>query len=209
MSVHPCDRISMTKTVYTIGHSNGTAGHLLGLLNLHGVTAVADVRSQPYSRFNSQFKREELASVLKMSGLEYFFLGRELGARSSDPACYRDGRAQYSLIAKTPIFERGIEQLRERTETFRIAIMCAEKEPLSCHRSILIGRYLHERRWDVRHILEDGTLEAHDASLLRLLALHGMQENNLFHTKDELVAIAYERQAEQIEYSASQISQLA
>jgi uncharacterized protein (DUF488 family) len=199
----------MTKTVYTIGHSNGTAERLLGLLNQHGITAVADVRSQPYSRFNPQFNREELASVLLTSGLEYLFLGHELGARSSDSACYRDGRAQYSLIAKTPAFERGIERLREEMENLRVAILCAEKEPLTCHRSILIGRYLHERSFDVRHILEDGSLEDHDASLLRLLALHGMQENNLFHTRDELVAIAYERQAEQIEYSASQMSQPA
>ncbi len=199
----------MTKTVYTIGHSNGTAERLLGLLNQHGITAVADVRSQPCSRFNPQFNREELASVLQTSGLEYLFLGHELGARSSDSACYRDGRAQYSLIAKTPAFERGIERLREEMENFRVAILCAEKEPLTCHRSILIGRYLHERSFDVRHILEDGSLEDHDASLLRLLALHGMQENNLFHTRDELVAIAYERRAEQIEYSASQMSQPA
>lgn len=199
----------MSKTIYTIGHSNATAERFLGLLNLHGITAVADVRSQPYSRFNPQFNREELARALKTSGLEYIFLGHELGARSSNPACYRDGRAQYSLIAKTPEFERGIERLQERMENLRVAILCAEKEPLSCHRSILIGRYLHERSFDVRHILEDGGLEAHDSSLLRLLALHGMQETHLFHTKDELVALAYERQAEQIEYSASQMPQPA
>jgi len=199
----------MTKTVYTIGHSNGTAERLMGLLIQHGVGTVADVRSQPFSRFNPQFNREDLARVLKASGLEYLFLGHELGARSSNSACYRDGRAQYSLIAKTPLFEQGIERLQAAMEDRRVAILCAEKEPLTCHRSILIGRYLHERDFDVRHILEDGSLEDHDASLLRLLALHGMQENHLFHTRDELVAIAYEKQAEQIEFSASQISQPA
>ena len=199
----------MTKTVYTIGHSNGTAERLVGLLIQHGVGTVADVRSQPYSRFNPQFNREDLARVLKASGVEYLFLGHELGARSSNSACYRDGRAQYSLIAKTPLFEQGIERLQAAMEDRRVAILCAEKEPLTCHRSILIGRYLHEKSFDVRHILEDGSLEGHDASLLRLLALHGMQENHLFHTRDELVAIAYEKQAEQIEFSASQISQPA
>ncbi len=199
----------MTKTVYTIGHSNGTAERLLGLLIQHGVGSVADVRSQPYSRFNPQFNREDLACVLKASGLEYLFLGHELGARSSNSACYRDGRAQYSLIAKTPLFEQGIERLQAAMEDRRLAILCAEKEPLVCHRSILIGRYLHEKSFHVRHILEDGSLEDHDASLLRLLALHGMQENHLFHTRDELVAIAYEKQAEQIEFSASQVSQPA
>jgi uncharacterized protein (DUF488 family) len=199
----------MTPIVYTVGHSNGTAERLLGLLNQHGITAVADVRSQPYSRFNPQFNREELTSTLKTAGMGYVFLGQELGARSGDPACYRDGRAQYALIARTPVFERGIERLLAGMETFRVAILCAEKEPLTCHRTILIARYLDERGIGVRHILEDGTLEEHDASLLRLLALHGMQENNLFLTKAELVALAYEKQAEQIEYSASLVEQPA
>jgi uncharacterized protein (DUF488 family) len=196
----------MNETIYTIGHSNGSSEHLLALLNQHGITAVADVRSRPYSRFNPQFNREVLASALKNSGREYLFLGNELGARSEDRACYRDGRAQYVLIAQTPLFKRGIECLMTKMEHFRIAILCAEKEPLSCHRSILIARYLREKSIIVRHILEDGSLEDHDALLVRLLAAHGIQENHLFHTRDELVAMAYEKQAEQIEYSATQAS---
>jgi uncharacterized protein (DUF488 family) len=199
----------MTKIVYTIGHSNGTAEHLLAMLDQHGITAIADVRSQPYSRFNPQFNREALASALKNSGRDYVFLGQELGARSEDRSCYREGRAQYALIAQTPLFERGIERLLAGMEKSRVAILCAEKEPLGCHRSILIARYLHERGIGVRHILEDGSLEDHEASLLRLLALHGMQENNLFQTRDELIAVAYEKQAGQIEFSASQVSQPA
>jgi len=199
----------MTETIYTVGHSNVTAERLLELLGQHGITAIADVRSRPYSRFNPQFNREALASVLKNSGLDYAFLGQELGARSEDPACYRDGRAQYALIARTPLFERGIERLLAGMEKFRVAILCAEKEPLGCHRSILVARCLHERGICVRHILEDGSLEDHDALLLRLLALHGMQENNLFETRDELVALAYEKQAEEIEFTASQVSQPA
>jgi uncharacterized protein (DUF488 family) len=199
----------MTTIAYTVGHSNGTAEHLLALLDRHAITAVADVRSQPYSRFNPQFNREALASALKDSGRDYVFLGQELGARSEDRACYRDGRAQYALIARTPRFEGGIKRLLAGMEKGRVAILCAEKEPLTCHRSILIARALLERGIGVRHILEDGSLEDHEASLLRLLALHGMQENNLFHTRDELVAIAYEKQAQQIEYSASQESQPA
>src|SRR5258708_27596008 len=149
----------MTRIVYTIGHSNGTAERLLALLDQHGITAVADVRSQPYSRFNPQFNREELAGALKAAGIGYVFLGQELGARSADPACYRDGRAQYSLMVQTPVFARGIERLRAGMETHRVAILCAEKEPLTCHRTILIARYLHERNVVVHHILEDGAVE--------------------------------------------------
>lgn len=196
----------MSDVIFTIGHSNGASERLLELLAQHGITGVADVRSRPYSRFNPQFNRETLANELKKTGLEYFFLGQELGARSEDRTCYREGRAQYALIAQTPLFKRGIERLEAAMQDFRIAILCAEKEPLSCHRSILIARCLHEKRILVRHILEDGSVEDHDALVVRLMALHGIQENHLFHSRDELVAMAYERQAEQIEYSASEVS---
>jgi uncharacterized protein (DUF488 family) len=199
----------MTQTVYTIGHSNGTTERLLGLLGQHGIAAIADVRSRPYSRFNPQFNREELSAALKAAGIGYVFLGQELGARSGDPSCYRDGRAQYALMAQTPLFARGIERLLAGAEAQRVAILCAEKEPLTCHRSMLIARYLHERSVAVRHILEDGTLEEHDALLDRLLAVHDMQEDHLFHSKEERISMAYEKQAEAIEYSATQVSQPA
>lgn len=199
----------MTGTIYTIGHSNGSVERLLGLLRQHDITAVADVRSRPYSRYNPQFNREPLAIALKAAGVEYVFLGQELGARSDDPSCYRDGRAQYSLIAKTQVFERGIARLVAGMQRFQLAVLCAEKEPIACHRAILVSRHLHDRGVKVLHILEDGALEDHDSLLLRLLETHSMQEQNLFHSKDELVDLAYEKQAEDIQYSANEESQSA
>ncbi len=197
----------MSQTVFTVGHSNGSFERLLALLRQHAISAVADVRSQPYSRFNPQFNREVLAGSLKDSRMEYVFLGQELGARTDDPVCYRDGRAQYGLIAKTGTFERGIARLLRGAERFRVAVLCAEKEPLVCHRGILISRHLHEMGREVAHILEDGTLEYHEAAIARLLALHNLQENDLFRSREELIALAYERQADQIQYSAESAQQ--
>ena len=199
----------MSQTVYTIGHSNGPIERLIGLLKQHLISAVADVRSQPYSRFNPQFNREPLAASLKEAGVEYVFLGQELGARSDDPSCYRDGRVQYSLIAQSAIFERGIARLLAGMDRFRVAILCAEKEPLICHRGVLIGRHLHEKGHRVCHILEDGLLEDHDVSLLRLLERHGLQHDDLFHTREERIALAYAKQAEQIQFAMREESQSA
>jgi uncharacterized protein (DUF488 family) len=190
----------MSQVVYSIGHSNGTIERLIGLLQQHSITAVADVRSQPYSRFNPQFNREVLAGSLKGVGLEYVFLGQELGARSDDPACYRNGRAQYALIAKAGTFQRGIERLLSGAERFRLAILCAEKEPLVCHRGILISRHLHEIGMVVRHILEDGSVEDHESAVERLLDMHGLRDDHLFHSREERIALAYEKQAEDIQY---------
>jgi uncharacterized protein (DUF488 family) len=191
----------MSQVVYSIGHSNGTIERLIGLLQQHSITAVADVRSQPYSRFNPQFNREVLAGSLKGVGLEYVFLGQELGARSDDPACYRNGRAQYALIAKAGTFQRGIERLLSGAERFRLAILCAEKEPLVCHRGILISRHLHEIGMVVRHILEDGSVEDHESAVERLLDMHGLRDDHLFHSREERIALAYEKQAEDIQYA--------
>lgn len=199
----------MSQVIYTIGHSNGSTERIIGLLQQHSITAVADVRSQPYSRFNPQFNREALASSLKNAGMEYVFLGQELGARSEDPACYRNGRAQYSLIARTPVFQRGIARLLGGTERLNVSMLCAEKEPLVCHRGILISRHLHEQGIIVRHILEDGSVEDHEASLARLLEMHSLENEHLFHTREERIAIAYEKQSQDIQYAARQESQTA
>ena len=199
----------MSEILYTIGHSNGTIERLISLLQQHSITAVADVRSQPYSRFNPQFNREVLAGSLKESRLEYVFLGNELGARSDDPQCYRDGKAQYGLMAETEMFKRGIARLLKGAERFRVAILCAEKEPLVCHRGILISRHLQGAGRQVVHILEDGSLENHETTVARLLALHDLQENDLFRTREELITLAYAKQADQIQYSTEQAQQTA
>jgi hypothetical protein len=101
----------MPSIVYTIGHSNHTIRHLRGLLQMHAVTAIADIRSQPFSRRNPQFNRDTIAAWLTTTGIDYVALGDELGARSSDPSCYVGGRVQYELVSRTPGFRRGLDQV--------------------------------------------------------------------------------------------------
>src|SRR6266705_3804026 len=97
--------------VFTIGHSNLEFPRFAALLNQHGIQAVADVRSSPYSQHNPQFNREPLQRALREQGLSYVFLGEELGARRSEPECYVNGKVDYSLIARTPSFMRGLDRL--------------------------------------------------------------------------------------------------
>ena len=99
------------KDVLTVGHSTHPLAVFLDLLRQHGVTALADVRSSPYSRMNPQYNRESLAAALKDEGIKYVFLGKELGARSDDPACYQNGRVQYQRLAQTSLFKSGIERV--------------------------------------------------------------------------------------------------
>lgn len=188
--------------LYTIGHSNHSTENFLGLLSKHDITAVCDVRSQPYSKFNPQFNRENIQKDLKQSNIAYVFLGRELGPRSDDPACYIGGQVQYHLLAATEIFQEGLERLVKGMQFYRIAMMCAEKDPIMCHRMILVCRHLRKEVDAIRHILEDGSIEAladSEDRLLRHLKIPALQ---LFDSTEDLIVRAYDIQGEKIAYGS-------
>ncbi len=187
-------------SVYTIGHSTHSAEAFLALLRQHGIEAVADVRSSPFSRFNPQFNREVMEQWLKSAGIQYVFLGREMGARSEDRSCYLDGRVQYARLAQTPLFRSGIERVMQGAARYRIALMCAEKEPLECHRALLVAHALAGRGVPVLHIHTDGHLETHEASMERLLSKTGVPDGDFFESREELVARALARQEESVAY---------
>jgi len=192
----------MAKELFTIGHSNHTMFDFLRLLRSHGVNALVDVRSHPYSRLHPQFNRKVLAADLRKAKIAYVFLGQELGARRVETACYVDGRANYGSIAKLPIFQEGLQRVREGIRQYRIALMCAERDPIDCHRVILVCRHLRKEGITLQHIREDGGLETH-ADLEKRLVDRLEIEPGLFNgTQDfeQLVEKAYDIQGEKIAY---------
>ena len=186
--------------VYTIGHSIHALERFLELLRIHGITAVCDVRSAPYSRMNPQFNREPLDDALRERSITYVYLGKELGARPDDASCYRNGKVRYELLASTALFLSGIERVRKGAQEYRIALMCAEKDPLHCHRTILVSRHLVGQGFQVRHVLADGGLESHEEALERLIVSLDMSSDDLFRTREEAVRDAYRARADAIAY---------
>ena len=190
--------------VLTLGHSNHTLDFFIALLNRYRVTALADVRSTPYSRFNPQFNRESLGGSLKKCGIEYVYLGHALGGRSDDPACYENGQVRYARVAATESFQHGLNRVIRGAANHSIVLLCAEREPLECHRTLLVARALHERGIDVAHIHADGHLEPHDATMNRLLKDFNLHPNNdLFRPtqpREKQVAEAIELQAKRIAF---------
>jgi uncharacterized protein (DUF488 family) len=193
--------------LYTIGHSDHELSAFISLLAQHGVTAVADVRSQPYSRFHSQFNRELLADALKRSGIQYVFMGRELGARRAERESYQGRQARYDLIAKLPAFQEGLTRLRRGLEAHRIALLCAEKDPITCHRTVLVCKYLKSEPIDILHILDDGSVETTDQVEARLLEAVGLPPSDLFQSRQELVEQAYSKQAARIAFTEADAEQ--
>ncbi len=188
--------------IYTIGHSNHSIEAFIALIEQHGITAVADVRSHPHSRYLPHFNQGTLKDALLNAGIRYVFLGKELGARPEDPSCYVGGKALYERIAATPLFSQGIERLLKGAETYKIALMCAEKDPMTCHRTILVCRHLQQREVKITHILPDGKLESHEHLEDRLLETYGLHQLSLFDQRslEERILEAYTRQADKIAY---------
>ncbi|HEY0686819.1 MAG TPA: DUF488 domain-containing protein [Steroidobacter sp.] len=184
--------------IYTVGHSNHPLRQFLGLLQTQGVNLLADVRSTPYSRFNPQFRRDALAAALSEQGIDYLFLGEELGARSKDRSCYEDGRVSYRKLAATDLFRQGIERLLAAAKTHTVAIMCAEKDPLDCHRTILVARELVRRGESVTHILASGEVESHDQAMHRLRDKLKIEPQDLFG--GDVNEQAYDMRGQQIAY---------
>ena len=186
--------------IFTIGHSAHELVRFVDLLAQHRIQAVADVRSMPYSRRHPQFSRKALPESLKANGIAYVFLGKELGARSTDPACYENGRVQFRKLAATSLFRSGIRRILDGSQQMRIALMCAEKDPLNCHRTLLVARELVALGNKVNHILADGEIETHKATMIRLCKQLDIKED-LLRAPEELENDAYAAQEEKIAYA--------
>jgi uncharacterized protein (DUF488 family) len=190
----------MPATIFTIGHSGHPIGRFISLLEVHGVTALADVRSAPFSRRHPQFNRNSLSRSLRDAGIDYVFLGKELGARTGDRSCYEGGRVVYARLAATALFRSGIERVKNGAAAHRIALMCAEKEPLDCHRTLLIARVLEREGEPVSHIHDDGGLEPNRDAMRRLLEITGVPREDLFRSEADLVEEACLRQEQKVAY---------
>lgn len=146
-------------TIYTIGHSNMGAEALNALLRQHGIALLADVRSAPFSRLWPQFNQAALRDSLHGAGIEYLFLGRELGGRPDDDRLRNpNGTPNYDAMARTPLYQQGLTRLIEVAARQPTAILCSEADPHHCHRYKLVTPTLEAQGVRVQHILSDGSL---------------------------------------------------
>ena len=190
--------------IYTVGHSTQPLERFLHLLRKNQITAVADVRSSPYSGYAPQFNKENLKIELKREDVAYVFLGAELGARSDDNSCYVGNTVSYERLAQTSLFRRGIQRLEDGSARHSVAVMCSEQDPTHCHRTILVSKTLSERGFEVNHILGDGKLETHRETMLRVLDTLRPRENmfagNMLFSEKEQIELAYKEGEKKIAY---------
>jgi uncharacterized protein (DUF488 family) len=180
----------MENGIFSVGHSNHEWEQFLALLRGAGITAVADVRSSPYSKRYPQFNKGPLENGLRAAGLHYVYLGDLLGGRPASLDLYTtEGRADYEKIRATAAFRRGRERLLQGGEGYRVAMLCGEDDPLDCHRGLMITPALGECGVSPLHLRKDGSLETTPAMERRLLKETKLEERlqaDLFHTPGEV-----------------------
>ena len=183
----------MSVTLYSIGYATKPLTKFMAQLQGFEVDVVADVRSVPYSAAFHDYRREPLQRALRQQGISYVYLGKELGPRSTNPAHYDEtGQVQYDRLQRSNNFLDGIQRIRAGlAKGLNIALLCAEKDPAFCHRSLLIGHHLARANvLPVQHILFDGELESQAELEQRLVSMHELGQD-LFATADDPTKLAY------------------
>jgi uncharacterized protein (DUF488 family) len=194
----------MKQTIYTIGHSNHELDYFHGLLAEQEIKCVVDVRSVPFSSYNSQFNKPELAKYLQDKGLYYLWLGDKIGARYEDPQLLKEsGAVDFARVRQTDEFKAGIKRLLQGLKKgFTISLMCSEKEPLDCHRAILISPVLKAKGISVNHILADGDILTHAELEDKLVEMYfgGGRQARLFNRNEDKtdLELAYEKRNEEM-----------
>lgn len=146
--------------ILTIGHSNHETSEFVRILKKHGVQILVDIRSDPYSRYASQFNKSELQYEITSAGLEYRYSGAQVGGKPKDPTLYTPGgKPDYDKLASTETFKNELKAIIELAEKKRLAIMCSEADPMSCHRERIIAQVLRTWGVNVIHIMPDGSIE--------------------------------------------------
>ena len=166
--------------LYTIGHSTFPEEHLTELLQSFQVDYLLDVRSVPFSQYVPQYNDNQIMHTLDRVGIQYAQMGRFFGARQEDEAYYnKEGYLDFELFRSSELFRAGLENVKKGLQEHNIALMCAEKNPIDCHRAIMVARGFELNGVDVKHILHDFTFLPQESLNRQLL-------NRYFPDRDQI-----------------------
>jgi uncharacterized protein (DUF488 family) len=190
------------KNLYTIGYAafiNIEA--FIRALKINNIEVIADVRSIPKSSYKPEFSKDYLEKRLKDNDIKYVFLGDNCGARINDPACYIDGQVKYDKIKETVIFKHGLERILNGLNKYSISLLCAEKDPIFCHRDILVCRNLKPYGVNIQHVISEKTVELNLETENRLLKQFKLDTDDFFRSYEDRLNLAYDKQGNKIAYN--------
>jgi uncharacterized protein (DUF488 family) len=191
--------------LFTVGHSNFELSQFVKLLKYWSVDLLIDVRSQPHSGRYPQFSQPGFQKTIECAGIGYLFLGEELGGRPDDLDAYRpDGIVDYRARRKSYAFQAGVERVWNELDRAACTLVCAEEDPLECHRFLMICPELVRMGVRPIHIRKDSRAESQEDTENRLLCAHGfggVAASTLFpQARADALDEAYDLQAGKFAY---------
>jgi uncharacterized protein (DUF488 family) len=187
--------------LYTIGYAAFDNINLfIKALKNNSIDAIADVRSVPLSGYKPDFSKDYLEKYLKKNNIKYVFLGDNCGARIKDPSCYVEGYVSYEKIKESSVFKHGIDRILNGLNKYSVALLCAEKDPIYCHRDILVCRNLKPFNINIQHIISDVIVETNTSAENRLLTEFNLNSTDFFMSDNDRLNLAYDQQGKKIAY---------
>ncbi|MDU8351502.1 DUF488 domain-containing protein [Pseudomonas syringae pv. actinidiae] len=187
--------------IFSIGYAGLSQEAFLALLEKHQIQCIADVRSSPYSKAFPNYNKENMPVWLKSQRIHYVYLGAELGPRSNESSHYdNNGQVQFDRLSQTPQFDKGIRRLENGAQKMNVAIMCAEKDPMTCHRSLLVAEYSKTSQLEFSHIMQDGSLETQQEMVDRAMKTYQITPD-MFTPLEECRKSAHKKLCSRYAYS--------
>lgn len=198
----------MINTIYSIGYSGFSIKEFLETLKANKITLIVDVRSKPYSQYFPDFNKETLEKTLKSNGIYYRNYAKEFGARQEERHFYsKEGYLDFEIFVKSAYFQSGFEKLKQSmVQDYSFSLMCAEKDPINCHRTIMIARAFHEAGYEVIHLLPNNGVMTHEVIESRMLEMYFPNRNQMKLFDQNLndhdyISQAYKKRNAEIGYS--------
>ena len=194
------------KEIYTIGYSSFKIEDFIQTLKRNNITCVIDVRSNPFSEYFQDYNKDILEKKLKKENIMYRNYKKEFGARQEDPSFYPKGYLDFDLFTKSEQFNEGLLKIAKGIEMgFSFVLMCAEKDPITCHRNIMVAKAFKERGYNIKHILFDGSIESQDDIEKRMIKEYFPERNQMAlfdenKSDEDLIKASYNKKNEEIGY---------
>ncbi len=197
----------MITKLFTIGYAGFGLPEFLTELKKRQIQLVIDVRSQPFSKYYADYNQDRICNALKNENIYYRNYAKEFGARQENKVYYSsEGYLDFSKFSKSEVFQNGIERLcLSMQKGYSFVLMCAEKDPIDCHRAILVSRAFHEKGYQVEHILPNEVVYTQEDINQRLVDKYFPNRNQLSFltpvlSDEEMIQEAYCKQNAEIGY---------
>jgi len=198
------------KDVFTIGYSCFKIEEFVNLLKKYKITSLIDVRSNPNSKFYEDYNQSNLSKLLKLHGIIYRNYKREFGARQENLKYHKNGYLDFNEYTKSDDFLEGVRKIEAGIRmNYSFAFMCAEKDPSTCHRNIMVAREFYKLGYNVKNILYDGSYETQESIERRLLDQYFPNRDQLTIfdetlSLEEMIDKCYEYRNKEIGYEIDQ-----